>query len=101
RTEGDRAVAIESNSASKAIPARQGQCRSREQRSLHWCVAVIKLDVGARKRLEPAPGSALAIRSFNAFSRVRLSPRLRREALRLRLRQHRLPYVIRHMRRPT
>src|SRR6266853_4625623 len=53
------------------------------------------------KGSNPALGSALAIASFNAFSRVRLNPRLPREALRLRSRQHRLPYVIRHVRRPT
>src|SRR6266853_4362122 len=53
------------------------------------------------KGSNPAPGSALAIASFNAFSRVRLHPCLPREALRLRSRQHRLPYVIRHVRRPT
>ena len=45
-------------------------------------------------------GSALVIASFNAFSRVRLNPCLPREALRLRSRERRLPYVIRHVRRP-
>src|SRR5260370_16339110 len=53
------------------------------------------------KGSNPAPGSALVIASFNAFSRARLNPCLPREALRLRSRQHRLPYVIRHVRRPT
>src|SRR5258708_38051807 len=53
------------------------------------------------KGSNPALGSALVIASFNAFSRVRLNPCLPREALRLRSRQHRLPYVIRHVRRPT
>src|SRR5260370_7631621 len=49
----------------------------------------------------PALGSVLVIASFNAFSRVRLNPCLPREALRLRSRERRLPYVIRPVRRPT
>src|SRR5229473_1027542 len=40
-------------------------------------------------------------RVYNAFSRVRLNPCLPREALGLRSRERRLPYVIRHVRRPT
>src|SRR5260370_23980334 len=55
----------------------------------------------AQKAQTPHRDQLLAIASFNAFSRVRLHPCLLREALRLRSRQHRLPYVIRHVRRPT